>query len=202
MSEITAVPLRPVARGTLVKLWLGIGLLVAVGVGAAWAGTEKQVRLATPPDAFLAANGKKSGVVTTASKLEYQVLREGSGPRPGPQDMVQVDYEGRLLDGKVFDASARHGGPMPMLVGQMVPGFSEALQLMNKGARYRFWIRPELAYGPQAMPDPRTGEELIPANSLLVFDIDLHEIMAAPPGGMGGVGAMGGHGDMGMGDGR
>lgn len=199
MSEITAVPLQPVARSTLVKLWLGVGVLLAVGVGAAWAGTERQVRLAMPPSAFLAANGRKSGVETTASGLEYQVIREGAGARPTAQDMVLVDYEGRLLDGKIFDASARHGGPTPLPVGQMVPGFSEALQLMNKGAKYRFWIKPELAYGPQAMPDPRTGEEVIPANALLVFDIDMHEIMPAPPGGMGGLGAMGGHGDMGAG---
>lgn len=149
--SVTAVPIRPVARGALVKLWIGIVLLLAVAAAAAFAGT------------------RGSASTATASGLRYEVLKQGSGPTATASDVALIDYEGRLVDGTVFDASARHGGPQVMPVGGAIPGFTEGLQLMNKGARYRFHIPSRLAYGDQAQGG------VIPANSDLVFDVTLHE---------------------------
>ncbi|MFD1949409.1 FKBP-type peptidyl-prolyl cis-trans isomerase [Sphingomonas arantia] len=191
MSEVTAVPLRPIAKGSLTKLWIGIGVAFAAAIGFAWVGTRAQVALAQPASEFLASNAKKSGVQTTPSGLQYQVIKPGTGPRATAQDTAIVTYDGKLADGSTFDASESHGGPTPMPVGRMIPGFSEGLQLMNAGSKYRFWISPELGYGPQAMPDPRTGKVVIPANSLLVFDVEMLGI-APPQPGMGGMGGMGG----------
>jgi FKBP-type peptidyl-prolyl cis-trans isomerase len=193
MSEVTAVPLRPIAKGSLVTLWVGIGLAIAAGVGMAWYGTRTQVAMAQPPVEFLAANAKRSGVVTTASGLQYQVLKEGTGPKPGPNDMVLVEYEGSLANGESFDSSKRQGGPVPLPVaGGMIPGWGEGLQLMPQGSKYRFWMPPELAFGEQG-----AGGK-IPPNAITIFDVELVAI-APPQAGMGmGMGAMPeGHGDMG-----
>jgi len=190
MSEITAVPLRPVAKGTLTKLWLGVGVAVVIGAGVAWAGTSKQVAMGQPPSVFLAKNAKKGGVVTTPSGLEYQVLAPGQGAHPGPQDIVQIEYDGKLLDGTTFDSTAQHGQPAVMPVAGSIPGFSEGLQLMQRGARYRFWIPPQLAYGEQG-----AGDGVIPPNSVLQFDVTLREIAPQQPGyGAAGMGAPGGAG--------
>jgi FKBP-type peptidyl-prolyl cis-trans isomerase FkpA len=178
MSEITAVPLRPIAKSSLTALWIGIGLVVATGVGAAVLGTRSQVAMAQPAEEFLAANAKRDGVKVTPSGLQYQVLKAGSGPNAGPSDMVLLDYEGRLQSGETFDSSARNGGPVPMQVGGVIPGFSEALQLMSKGAKYRFWIPPQLGYGER-------GAGPIPANAALIFDVDLHEIAPGAAAGRG-----------------
>lgn len=178
MSEITAVPLRPIARSSITALWIGIGLVVATGVGAAYLGTRSQVAMAQPVDEFLADNAKRGSVKVTASGLQYEVLKAGSGPKAGPADLVLVDYEGKLQNGEVFDSSVRNGGPVPMQVGGVIPGFSEALQLMSKGAKYRFWIPPQLGYGER-------GAGPIPANAALIFDVELHEIAAGAGAGRG-----------------
>ncbi|WP_454886246.1 FKBP-type peptidyl-prolyl cis-trans isomerase [Sphingomonas oryzagri] len=187
MSEVTAVPLRPVAKGTLTKVWLGVGVAVVIGVGVALAGTYKQVAMGQPPSMFMAKNAKKHGVVTTASGLEYEVLAPGAGNSPGPQDIVLIDYDGKLLDGTTFDSTAQHGQPAVMPVAGSIPGFSEGLQLMKRGARYRFWIPPQLGYGEQG-----AGDGVIPPNSVLQFDVSLREIAPQQPGygqaGMGGAG--------------
>lgn len=192
MSEVTAVPLQPVAPGTLSRLWLGVGVAVVIGVGLAWAGTAKQVAMGKPPSVFMAQNAKKHDVVTTPSGLEYQILTPGHGPHPQPTDIVAIDYDGKLLDGSTFDSSAQHGGPQIMPVAGSIPGFSEGIQLMSPNARYRFWIPPQLGYGPQG-----AGDGIIPPNSVLVFDVTLHGAMPQQPGygaaGMGG-GAAGGGG--------
>ncbi len=177
MSEVTAVPLRPVAKGTLTKLWLGVGVAVVIGAGMAWAGTYRQVAMGESPTAFLAANAKKHGVVTTPSGLEYQVLAPGQGVKAGPQDIVLIDYDGKLLNGQTFDSTAQHGQPAVMPVAGSIPGFSEGLQLMSRGARYRFWIPPQLAYGEQG-----AGDGVIPPNSVLQFDVSLREIAPQQPG--------------------
>lgn len=184
MSEVTAVPLRPIAKGSLVKLWAGIAIILATGVGVAYVGTRSQVAMAQSPEEYMAANGRRGGVVTTPSGLQYQVLEQGNGPRPGPNDIVLVDYNGKLVNGESFDSSAKQGGPAPLPVsGGMIPGWSEGLQLMNKGSKYRFWMPPQLAFGEQG-----AGGK-IPPNAVTIFDVTLHEI--APPqamgGGMGGV---------------
>jgi FKBP-type peptidyl-prolyl cis-trans isomerase len=177
MSEVTAVPLRPVAKGTLVKIWLGVGIAVVIGAGLAFAGTYKQVRMGEPVGEFLAKNGRKHGVITTASGLEYQVIEPGQGPNAGPRDVVLIDYDGKLLDGTTFDSTAQHGSPAVMPVAGSIPGFSEALQLMRRGSRYRLWIPPQLAYGAQG-----AGDGVIPPNSVLQFDVTLREIAPQQPG--------------------
>ena len=182
MSEITAVPLRPVGKSGVTALWVGIAVLIAAGIGGAYAATEKAVLTAMPPEQFLAANAKHAGVKTTASGLEYEVLRKGEGATPTTADVAQVEYEGKLLNGVTFDKSK---APVAMPIGQVVPGFAEALTLMPKGSRYRVWIPPQLAYG-----DREVGP--IPANSVLVFDISMHDFMAMPQGMPQGMGAPGG----------
>jgi FKBP-type peptidyl-prolyl cis-trans isomerase FkpA len=190
MSEVTAVPLRPIPRRSLVLLWVGIGLLAVAGAGIAWCGTARQVAMAQPAAEFLAANAKKAGVVTTRSGLQYQVLKEGAGPKPGPNDMVLVEYEGRLANGEAFDSSSRQGGPAALPVaGGMIPGWGEGLQLMPQGSKYRFWMPPELAFGEHGAGDK------IPPNAVTIFDVELLAI-APPQAGMG-AGMPEGHGDMG-----
>ena len=163
MSTVTAVPLRPVKRGYLVWLWAGL-LLALVS-------------------AFALARTGDSGVIVTPSGLRYKVISPGEagGPRPTDSDVALISYEGRLADGSVFDKSQQ---PTPMPVSGVVPGFSEALKLMTKGAKYRVWLPPELAYGEK-------GAGPIPPNSDLEFDVTLVDFRslaslqgAGGPGGM------------------
>ncbi|HZF44478.1 MAG TPA: FKBP-type peptidyl-prolyl cis-trans isomerase [Sphingomonadaceae bacterium] len=143
----TAVPIKPIAKGSIAKLWMGLALLVAAAGAAAWAGTRSMA------------------VLTTPSGLRYQILEEGRGPNATAEDVAVIQYEGRLPDGSVFDSSEGKG-PVPLPVAGSIPGFSEALQLMNKGAKARVWIPANLAYGPE-------GSGPIPPNSELEFDITL-----------------------------
>ena len=169
--SVTAVPIRPLKKGSLAKLWIGLGML-ALGAGAiAWVGTEGQ--RATDPATFFASNADREGVVTTPSGLQIETIQPGTGPRPGPNDIAVIEYEGRLLDGTVFDDSARHGGPAPLPVGGVVPGFSEALQMMQQGGSYRIWIPPALGYGDQVQPGSP-----IPAGAALDFDVKLVEVVS------------------------
>jgi FKBP-type peptidyl-prolyl cis-trans isomerase FkpA len=177
MSEVTAVPLRPVAKGTMTKLWIGVAFVVLLGGGWAYYTTRAQAAMGEPPSVFLMKNGKKHNVVTTPSGLEYEVLKPGAGPTAGPRDVVLIDYDGKLLDNTTFDSTAAHGSPAVMPVAGSIPGFSEALQLMNRGARLRLWIPPQLGYGEQG-----AGDGAIPPNSVLVFDVTLREIAPQQPG--------------------
>ena len=190
MSEVTAVPLHPIKKGSLTKLWLGLAAVAAVGVAAAWAGTARQVAMAEPAAQFLARNANQSGVVSTGSGLQYKILEAGNGPKPHAGDLVVVEYEGKLANGTTFDASARHGGPATLPVSGLIPGWVEGLQLMATGSKVRFWIPPELGYGPQG-----AGDGIIPPDALLVFDVKLLAIQPQPPA-MGGMDAMGGMGNM------
>jgi FKBP-type peptidyl-prolyl cis-trans isomerase len=174
MSDVTAVPLRPVGKSGVAALWIGIAVLMAIGVGGAYLGSEKAVQSALTPEQFLAANAKHAGVKTTPSGLQYQVIKSGSGPAPTTRDIAQIDYRGTLTNGTQFDAT-KPGQPVAIPVGQVVPGFAEALTLMPKGAKYRVWIPPQLAYG-----EREAGP--IPPNSVLVFDITMHDFMAMPAG--------------------
>lgn len=167
--SVTAVPLRPVQKGTVLKLWLGLGALGLAAAAVAWAGTD-ELRTKSPA-LYLANNGERPGVVTTPSGVQIEVLRAGSGPRIGVHDGVIIDYEGRLTDGTVFDSTAGKG-PAPMLVGQVVPGFSEALQMMQPQGRYRIWLPPELAYGNDVPPGGP-----IPPNAVLEFDVSVAQVV-------------------------
>lgn len=128
--------------------------------------------------AFLAANGKKQGVTTTESGLQYQVLTEGKGPKPGPDAMVKVHYKGELLDGTVFDNSYDRGEPAVFSLQQVAPGWAEGVQLMPVGSKYKLWIPSALGYGEQGTPGGP-----IPPNATLVFEVELLDIVkpdAAP----------------------
>jgi len=118
--------------------------------------------------AFLARNRGEKGVFATASGLQYMVLRQGSGPRPKPTDTVRVNYEGRLLDGTVFDSSYERGEPAEFPLSGVIPGWTEGLGLMPVGAKYRFWIPAELGYGASGTPGGPIGP-----NATLVFDVEL-----------------------------
>jgi len=116
---------------------------------------------------FLEENAKKSGVVTTASGLQYEIVKKADGPQPKPTDVVTVHYEGKLTDGKVFDSSVERGSPIDLPVSGVIPGWVEGLQLMHVGEKIKLFIPSDLAYGAQS-PSPT-----IPANSVLVFDLEL-----------------------------
>ena len=119
---------------------------------------------------FLADNGKKPGVTTTASGLQYQVLTEGKGRKPALADGVKVHYKGTLLDGKSFDSSYDRGEPAVMPLEGVIPGWQEGIQLMPVGSKYKFWIPAKLAYGEQAPP-------MIGPNQMLTFEVELLEIV-------------------------
>jgi FKBP-type peptidyl-prolyl cis-trans isomerase FkpA len=125
--------------------------------------------------AFLAENGKKKDVVTTASGLEYKVLAPGSGESPKPGDMVTVNYKGTLLNGTEFDSSAKHGGPATFPSNGVIKGWQEALALMKPGSKYELWIPPSLAYDVESPPT-------IPPGSMLIFDVELLSIKPATAG--------------------
>ena len=118
--------------------------------------------------AFLAQNAKKPGVKSTPSGLQYQVITEGKGPKPKPTDTVKVNYKGTLLDGKVFDDSAQHGGPADIPLQAVVPGWREGLTMMPVGSKYRLWIPGNLGYGDKVPPGAPIGP-----NATLVFDVEL-----------------------------
>ena len=115
---------------------------------------------------LLETNGKKAGVVTTASGLQYEILTQGKGAKPKAGDNVKVHYEGKLTDGTIFDSSRQRGEPVTFRLDQVIPGWTEGLQLMPVGSIYRFTIPANLAYGEQ-------GAGPIPPNSVLTFEVEL-----------------------------
>ncbi len=123
---------------------------------------------------FLAENGKRAGVTTTASGLQYEVLKAGTGPKPTAQNTVKVHYHGTTIDGKVFDSSVDRGEPVTFGVSQVIKGWTEALQLMPVGSKWKIYIPSELAYGEQA-----AGPKIKP-NSVLIFEVELLSIEPTP----------------------
>lgn len=122
-------------------------------------------------EAFLAANAKKEGVMTTNSGLQYTVIKRGTGASPKPTDTVKVHYHGTLIDGTVFDSSVQRGTPAEFPVNRVIPGWTEALQLMKVGGKFRLFIPSKLAYGEQG------AGEVIGPNSALIFDVELLDIV-------------------------
>ncbi len=117
---------------------------------------------------FLEENGQREGVQTTPSGLQYEVLTEGTGPKPsGPSSQVTVHYEGRLINGTVFDSSYKRNQPASFGLNQVITGWTEGVQLMPQGAKYRFFIPSELGYG------SRGAGAAIPPNATLIFDVEL-----------------------------
>ena len=121
--------------------------------------------------AFLAENAKKTGIKVTKSGLQYQVIQEGKGKSPKANSNVRVHYEGRLIDGTVFDSSIARNQPVDFRTSQVITGWTEGLQLMKEGAKYRFFIPAALAYGQIGSGD------VIEPNSTLIFDVELIEVM-------------------------
>jgi FKBP-type peptidyl-prolyl cis-trans isomerase FkpA len=128
---------------------------------------------------YLETNGKKAGVTTTASGLQYEVITAAEGPKPTPESTVTVHYTGMLADSTVFDSSVKRGQPATFPLGGVIPGWTEGLQLMSTGSKYRFVIPPALGYG------PRGAGNVIPPNSVLIFEVELISFENGPAGGAG-----------------
>ncbi|MEI6642490.1 MAG: FKBP-type peptidyl-prolyl cis-trans isomerase [Novosphingobium sp.] len=149
MSEITRVPLPPVGKGSLTRIWVGVILALLIGASTAWA-----VRY---------------------QGLVVETLRAGSGPSPTLGDVVQVNYAGTLANGKPFDK----GEKVALPVEGVMPGFSQGLLKMQRGGKYKLIIPSAMAYGAQERKDSATGQVVIPANSDLVFEVELLDFMSA-----------------------
>lgn len=120
---------------------------------------------------FLSNNKNKEGVQVTESGLQYKVLEEGTGASPGEEDQVRVDYEGTLIEGTVFDSSYERGEPATFPLNRVIPGWTEGLQLMKEGAKYKFFIPGDLAYGQNPPPGGQIG-----VNETLIFEVELLEV--------------------------
>ncbi|MFM9937640.1 MAG: FKBP-type peptidyl-prolyl cis-trans isomerase [Novosphingobium sp.] len=149
MSEITRVPLQPVTKGSLTKIWVGVIALLLIGGATAWA-----VRY---------------------QGLVVETVQAGTGPSPTLGDVVLVNYAGHLQNGKEFDK----GQQVAMPVEGVIPGFSQGLQKMQRKGKYKLIIPAALAYGAQEQKNQATGEVVIPANSALVFDVELLDFKSA-----------------------
>lgn len=125
----------------------------------------------TEGENFLNENKLKSGIFTTSSGLQYEVISEGAGRKPSSTDVVSVHYHGTLIDGTVFDSSVQRGTPASFGVHQVIPGWTEALQLMNVGSKFKLYIPQELAYG----ANPHPGGAIKPF-SALIFEVELLDI--------------------------
>lgn len=159
MTEITRVPLQPIAKGSLTKLWLGVLVAILIGAGLAWASVPKG--------------------------LEVDTITVGSGPSPSATDVVFVRYTGKLADGTVFDQSQDvplpiegifpEGTPLPL--DRMIPGFRDGAQQMQRGGSYVMNIPSDQGYGEEGQSD-QAGNEVIPPNSDLVFEVELVDFMS------------------------
>jgi len=125
--------------------------------------------------AYLQSNAAKPGVVTRPSGLQYRIIRSGYGMRPGPLDTVTCYYKGALINGTVFDAT-EPGFPAKFVVNKLIPGWTEALELMRQGDHWQIVVPSDLAYGPRG-----AGDGVIPPNQVLVFDLELVSVTPAPP---------------------
>ncbi len=157
--------MRPIASSPAVRLTTAL-MLAALSL----AGCQKPAGEADPQApsgaAFLSENAKKTGVTTTASGLQYEVLQEGQGAMPTATDTVTVNYRGTLIDGKQFDS----GNGISFPLNRVIPGWTEGVQLMKEGAKYRFYIPSALAYGERG-----AGSD-IPPNAALIFEVELVRI--------------------------
>ena len=148
MVEVTQVPLQPVKKGSLVKLWIGVALAIVLGGALAW--------------------------LTVPASVSVTEITPGVGDYPTDKDVVIVNYVGKLADGTTFD----EGKNVPIPLGQgTIKGFGEGLTKMQKGGKYTLYIPAEKAYGAEPQTNPMTGEEVIPADSDLTFEIDLLNFM-------------------------
>lgn len=161
--------LEDVSKGTGLKINKEIAQKIIQEHSKKRAAIKKE-KLKKPGTEFLAANGKKEGVVTTSSGLQYTILTKGTGVTPTSSQRVTVHYEGKLLDGTIFDSSYKRGEPTTFGVGQVIKGWTEALQLMPVGSKWRLFIPEDLAYGARG-----AGRNIGPYETL-IFEVELVEI--------------------------
>jgi FKBP-type peptidyl-prolyl cis-trans isomerase FklB len=135
---------------------------------------EKAVKSKAEGEAFLATNKNNADVITLPDGLQYTVLAKGAGAMPGASDTVSVNYRGTLLDGMEFDSSYKRGQPASFPVNGVIKGWTEALQMMKTGSKWKLFIPSDLAYG-------ESGQRGIPPNSVLVFEVELLSVQPAPP---------------------
>ncbi|MBK7163641.1 MAG: FKBP-type peptidyl-prolyl cis-trans isomerase [Sphingomonadales bacterium] len=155
------------------KFWAGIAIVALAGAGLAWWGTgDIRSKYATDVQ-YLADNADEEGVTVTKSGLQIKTIQSGEGKPPTDNDVAMISITGTLRDGKVFQEPA--SGPFPVSGG--IPGFTEALKLMQKGGKYKIWIPSDIGYGPNDVPDQKTGGVAIPGGSLLIFDVELQDFL-------------------------
>jgi FKBP-type peptidyl-prolyl cis-trans isomerase len=133
---------------------------------------KKMADTITKENEFLAENSTKPGITLSASGLQYEIIRDSDGPKPTAEDMVRVNYEGRLLDGTIFDSSYERGNPVEFWLNRVIPGWTEGLQLMGVGSKYKFYIPSNLGYGATG-----GGGGIIPPHSTLIFEVELLDII-------------------------
>ncbi|HMT42516.1 MAG TPA: FKBP-type peptidyl-prolyl cis-trans isomerase [Sphingorhabdus sp.] len=171
--SVTTVPIQPIKKGSIPKFWAGIAVVALAGAGLAWWGTgDIRSKYATDVQ-YLADNADEEGVTVTKSGLQIKTIQSGEGKPPTDNDVAMISITGTLRDGKVFQEPA--SGPFPVSGG--IPGFTEALKLMQKGGKYKIWIPSEIGYGPNDVPDQKTGEVAIPGGSVLIFDVELQDFL-------------------------
>ncbi len=136
------------------------------------ADAQRQAKASKAGEEYLATNKKRKEVTTTASGLQYEVLKAAEGPKPTAADKVKVHYHGTLIDGKVFDSSVDRKEPATFPLSSVIPGWTEGVQLMNKGSKFKFFIPSKLAYGEQ-------GQGAIGPNATLIFEVELLDINPA-----------------------
>lgn len=171
--SVTTVPIQPIKKGSISKFWAGIAVVALAGAGLAWWGTGSIRGEYASNEQYLSDNAEQDGVTVTKSGLQIQTIRGGEGTPPTDNDVAMISITGTLRDGTVFQEPA--SGPFPVSGG--IPGFTEALKLMQKGGKYKIWIPAELGYGPNDIPDPKTGEVGIPGGSVLIFDVELQDFL-------------------------
>lgn len=171
--SVTTVPIQPIKKGSIPKFWAGIAVVALAGAGLAWWGTgDIRSKYATDVQ-YLADNADEEGVTVTKSGLQIKTIQGGEGKPPTDNDVAMISITGTLRDGKVFQEPA--SGPFPVSGG--IPGFTEALKLMQKGGKYKIWIPSDIGYGPNDVPDQKTGGVAIPGGSLLIFDVELQDFL-------------------------
>ncbi len=171
--SVTTVPIRPIKKGSLTKYWIAIVLVLTVAAVLAWLGTKGISEKYQTNAQYLASNSSEDGVKTSKTGVQTKVIKTGEGRSPNDDDVVVIGYKGTFRDGTVFDQQEQ--SPIP--VTGVIPGFTEALKKMQTGGKYKIWIPSDQAYGPEPKTDPQTGKVVMPANSLLLFEVELKDIV-------------------------
>ena len=139
-------------------------------------GEQEAARAIQEETAFLTENAKKPGITITPSGLQYEIIKSGSGQKPTEDDSVLVHYDGTFTNGRFFDSSHTRGEPAEFKLHEIIPGWTEGIQLMNVGSKFKFYVPSDIGYGEEGARNPYTGEYIIPPYSTLIFEVELLEI--------------------------